>query len=401
MLVYSGAPSQWRVYRFSELCRYQRPIFTLNPQASYKELTVRLFGKGLEIRREVNASELLADEMQLLKEGDIVTSIHQFRNGAVGIIDRNLNGSILSKNFLVYEVNIELAIPKYLLLVLTSQQVISRLQANSTGSATPIFPKKNIEALEIPLPPLSEQHRIVKIIDSIAKKIQTAKNLRKETTQETEFLLKNFSDRILSRNEYEHIPLPDATFRITKGESPAWQGFSYQESGPVFIRSENVLWGKIDITSCAHIPLEFHAKLARSQLKPNDVLINLVGASIGRACKVPEDMGPANVNQAVAVITPDPDKLESNYLLDLLLSQTTQTTLHGGKVETARPNISLDDIKKLRLPIPPIHEQGRIVAYLDDLQAKINKLKELQHQTAAELDALLPSILDKAFKAQL
>jgi type I restriction enzyme S subunit len=52
-------------------------------------------------------------------------------------------------------------------------------------------------------------------------------------------------------------------------------------------------------------------------------------------------------------------------------------------------------------PIPPLSEQRRIVAYLDDLQARVNDLKRLQAETEAELNALLPSILDKAFKGEL
>jgi type I restriction enzyme S subunit len=53
------------------------------------------------------------------------------------------------------------------------------------------------------------------------------------------------------------------------------------------------------------------------------------------------------------------------------------------------------------IPVPPISEQRRIVVYLDDLQAKVDALKKLQTETAAELDAMLPSILDKAFKGEL
>ena len=52
-------------------------------------------------------------------------------------------------------------------------------------------------------------------------------------------------------------------------------------------------------------------------------------------------------------------------------------------------------------PLPPISEQHRIVAYLDDLQAKVDSLKQLQAETAAALDALLPSVLDRAFKGKL
>ena len=63
--------------------------------------------------------------------------------------------------------------------------------------------------------------------------------------------------------------------------------------------------------------------------------------------------------------------------------------------------ISATTLKSIPLPVPPLPEQRRIVAHLDDLQAKIDSLKALQAQSAAELDALLPSILDKAFKGEL
>jgi type I restriction enzyme, S subunit len=53
------------------------------------------------------------------------------------------------------------------------------------------------------------------------------------------------------------------------------------------------------------------------------------------------------------------------------------------------------------IPLPPIDEQHRIVAYLDGLGAKVDRLKALQAQTRAELDALLPAILDRAFKGEL
>ncbi len=63
--------------------------------------------------------------------------------------------------------------------------------------------------------------------------------------------------------------------------------------------------------------------------------------------------------------------------------------------------MNLKDLEKLTIPIPPLSEQHCIVAYLDDLQAKVDGLKQLQAETEAELNALLPSILDKAFKGEL
>jgi type I restriction enzyme S subunit len=103
----------------------------------------------------------------------------------------------------------------------------------------------------------------------------------------------------------------------------------------------------------------------------------------------------------VAVITPDSNALDSKYLMHFLLSPPAQEVVHGGKVDTARANISLGDLADLALPVPPIPEQHRIVNHLDNLQAKVSEVKRLQTESAAELDALLPSILDKAFKGEL
>jgi type I restriction enzyme, S subunit len=54
-----------------------------------------------------------------------------------------------------------------------------------------------------------------------------------------------------------------------------------------------------------------------------------------------------------------------------------------------------------RLAVPSLDEQRRIVPYLDGLQAKVNALRELQSASGEELSALMPSILDKAFKGEL
>jgi type I restriction enzyme S subunit len=76
------------------------------------------------------------------------------------------------------------------------------------------------------------------------------------------------------------------------------------------------------------------------------------------------------------------------------------------ELRAAAPHATLPIINQRRtgeskIAIPPVEDQRRIVAYLDDLQAKVDALKKLQAETAAELNALLPSILDRAFKGEL
>jgi type I restriction enzyme S subunit len=68
---------------------------------------------------------------------------------------------------------------------------------------------------------------------------------------------------------------------------------------------------------------------------------------------------------------------------------------------TGQANVNAKKLRALPIALPSLSEQHHIVAYLDDLQAKVDSLKQLQAETAAELDALLPSVLDRAFKGEL
>ena len=175
---------------------------------------------------------------------------------------------------------------------------------------------------------------------------------------------------------------------VTKGESPGWQGFQYQDEGPIFVTSENVLWGSIDLSKPKHIPIEFHRKLERSALRPQDVLINLVGASIGRSCIVPEDIGEANVNQAVAVITCGP-KLLPDYLGSLFLTPAAQARLHGGKVEGARANISLNDVRRFPALLPPVAAQERFLVLRQQTSSTLQQRATAQKNISTLFDAML------------
>jgi len=79
---------------------------------------------------------------------------------------------------------------------------------------------------------------------------------------------------------------------------------------------------------------------------------------------------------------------------------------NGNLIDFARTtagqyNVSLGRLHAAELPVPSLDDQHNVVAFLDDLQAKVQGLKKLQSETATELDALMPSILDKAFRGEL
>ena len=193
--------------------------------------------------------------------------------------------------------------------------------------------------------------------------------------------------------ENQDIPLDwvtktgaELTERITKGASPRWQGFSYQNHGVLFVTSENVRDGWLDISTPKYLPFSFAEKQKNSRLAKGDILIHIVGASIlGRSCLFEVNVE-SNINQAVCLFRPS-DIADPIYLLHYLQSPVARRKILGSQVESARPNISLTDIRQFKFSLPPTKtEQTAIATALNDADAHITLFEtphrqEKSHQT--------------------
>ena len=202
-------------------------------------------------------------------------------------------------------------------------------------------------------------------------------------------------------NGWKWVKLGQITYLITKGSSPRWQGFNYVDRGILFLRSQNVGWGRLDLSNIAHLPEAFNEKEKKSILKEGDVLLNLVGASIGRAAIASHELEGANMNQAVALIRLVKDGLDNKFLMNYLLSPEAQPTIHGKKVDVARANLSLTDVSEFAVPLPPLLEQQAIVA---EVESQLSVADEVEKTITAELkraEQLRQSILKKAFSGKL
>ena len=191
------------------------------------------------------------------------------------------------------------------------------------------------------------------------------------------------------------------TERVTKGSSPNWQGFEYCDKGIPFVRSQNVGWGVTDISDIAFLPPTFNDVEKKSVLREGDVLLNIVGASIGRAAIAPNTVEGGNVNQAVAVIRLLEVGVINQFVLLSLLSTQTQRRIHSEKVDVARANFSLEDIRGMPLALPPYAEQHRIVTEID---RRFSLVREIETQVDANLqrsERLRQSTLARAFHPEI
>lgn len=169
----------------------------------------------------------------------------------------------------------------------------------------------------------------------------------------------------------------ELTTKITKGSSPKWQGFEYQSEGVLFVTSENVRDGFLDVSEPKFLPLEFSQKARNSRLKFGDILVNIVGASIGRACRFNLKAVEANVNQAVCVLRLKPE-FEADFFLYLLQAPHVQRRLLGERSDSARPNLSLADFRRFSFDCPPFSQQRKIAEILRTWDEAIEKLEALR-----------------------
>ncbi|NYS61052.1 restriction endonuclease subunit S [Vreelandella salicampi] len=184
----------------------------------------------------------------------------------------------------------------------------------------------------------------------------------------------------------------DIAEKITKGQSPKWQGFDYQDHGTLFVTSENVREGYLDISKPKYLPIAFNKKLKGSQLRKGDLLINIVGASIGRSCMFDLDVEHANINQAVCLFRTNP-QVRSEYIIQYLQLPTTIDKLLGTQTESARPNLSLGDMRDFLFLVPPLSEQKKIAKILSTWDQTITATEHLLENSQQRKKALMQQLL--------
>ncbi len=202
-------------------------------------------------------------------------------------------------------------------------------------------------------------------------------------------------------DEWGWVKLGELSGLITKGASPNWQGFKYVHdcTQVLFITSENVRKNYLDISEPKFLEESFSCKQKNSVLKKGDVLLNIVGASIGRAAVFNFNYN-ANINQAVALIRPLGNSL-SLFLSIYLNSSGAQSFYNLKKVDVARANLSLADVASIPVPVTSNNEIVQIIEEIESRLSVADKLEETISDNLQKAEALRQSILKKAFAGKL
>lgn len=177
-------------------------------------------------------------------------------------------------------------------------------------------------------------------------------------------------------NGWKKIKLGEICNKIGSGSTPKGGREVYLNAGIPIIRSQNVLNGFLDLNDVAFISDEQHCKMKGTWVHPNDILLNITGASIGRSCVVPATVKTANVNQHVCIIRLK-ECADACYVCNLILSKDVQKQIELLSVGGGRQGLNFQQIASFSFLLPPLEEQKKIATTLSVWDSAIEKMEKL------------------------
>jgi type I restriction enzyme S subunit len=377
----------------------------VDPSRLYRLLGVRWYGEGLFEKESKMGQEIQAQRLYKIHEGDFVYNRLFAWKGSFAVADRNNDGCYVSNEFPCFQVNEERLDVRFLRWWFHQELAWSKALGLSQG-ATPTsrnrLKEEHFLSMKITLPPLGEQRRVVALIEELLAKINEARSLREQTTEEAEALLRSQCHKVFSALERKHQPREFSSFHPHVTSGPRDWGKHYAKDGYRFYRAQDIgPTGQILDDSKIFIvpPPGGQGRSAMPQI--GDLLLVITGATVGRVNVYGEGLEPGFVSQHVAICRLPAEEVNPQFALWGLRAPQGQAQLLGQQYGQGKPGLNLSNIRSLRLPFPTLQEQQKIVETLDALQSQVDGLKRLHSESSAELEAMLPAILARAFKGEM
>jgi len=261
---------------------------------------------------------------------------------------------------------------------------------------------KRLLPVPVPLPPLAEQQRIVARIEELAAQVHEACALRRQAVEEAEVLYATKVSCIFANGPekgWANGILGDYVIDDCYGTS---EKTSDDKTGVPILRMGNIQQGRIDLRDLRYLHLS-EKERARLLLHHGDIVVNRTNSAelVGK-CAVFDLEGDFSFASYLIRLRLDQQRANPWLVSAYINSPLGRAYMISEKRQmTGQANVNSTKLKALPIALPSLSEQNRILESLDALKTQRDRLKLLQAETALELDGLLPSILDRAFKGEL
>jgi type I restriction enzyme S subunit len=379
----------WPLVPLGQLLVKNENTITLVPTEKYREVTIRLWGNGVVLRREVLGAEIAAGRRFRVSSQQFIASRIDARNGAMGIVPPELDGAVVTNDFPSFDTNGERLLPDFIGWLSKTPSFVEQCRHASEGTTNRVRLKENsFLRLAITLPPLDEQRRIVAKIERVAARIGEAQAFRSRATEECEILC-----RSIIRDHGFGSPVPTAMRELVKWRKPDVDVIpteSYAFAG-VYCFGRGVFRGQ------RRAGTEFAYKQL-TQLRVGEFVYPKLMAWEGALAVVPEDCDGFYVSPEFPVFTINEDRVLPEVLDIYFRSPEVWPLLSGASTGTnvRRKRLNPNDFLSYRFPLPSRSAQLLASA----VRKKLRCIRDFQKQEA-QLDALLPALLDRAFKGAL
>jgi type I restriction enzyme, S subunit len=177
------------------------------------------------------------------------------------------------------------------------------------------------------------------------------------------------------KGEWEKKKLQEIAVKINSGKTPLGGESVYSETGILFIRSQNINDDKLYLDNSSFISEKINSTMKNSIVFPDDILLNITGASLGRSCVVPNNFTIGNVNQHVCIIRID-KKNNPKFIQPFFSSDKGQNIFTSLQTGSGREGLNFQSIKGLEISLPTLPEQAKIANFLTAIDQKIQTLKK-------------------------
>lgn len=320
----------------------------------------------------------------------------------------------------------EIIDPKFVFWYLWSKTGQNKICSQITGTAQGGINQSFAYNIEIPLPPLLDQHRIAEKLDQLMGYIREAQ----AALDEVPVLLKQFRQKVLAmavsgeltREWREENSSNTISFESKSKDKNGWailnanecckvvqsgitpKGKPFTDTGDVpFLKVYNIVDQKIDFDyKPQFIPLEVHQKEAKRSIGyPNDVLMNIVGPPLGKVALLTEQFPEWNMNQAITLFRCKPFLLPKFLYFVLCEGTPIKIIAKDYRGVAGQSNISLSQCRDFEFAIPPLDEQSKIINTVEHFFFIADQITSDYKTAKDQLESLPQAILAKAFSGKL
>lgn len=286
---------------------------------------------------------------------------------------------------------------KYLWHFLLSPRTVDVLNGYTTGTRMPRADLNVLKNLEVFIPPLEEQRRVVKRLDAAFEKIDRAIELTEKNIENTDLLFRKLvNDAIKKSDGSPQVPMSKVCSFIRGPFGGSLKKQIFKSTGYAVYEQRHAIYDRFDNVRY-FIDDEKYKEMSRFALHPGNLIMSCSG-TMGKIAIVPEDAVPGIINQALLKLTPNDKSLSGAYLKLWMQSDMFQHALVVNSGGAAIKNVaSVKILKEIEIPLPSVESQDNIVTEIDKLDKSEKTLTDKYGIKLRELKALKQSMLTQAF----